>query len=358
VKEETNNRWEETVRNYLYKWGVRHNKYPHHLWHYTSIAGVKGLLSEGKLWFSNAAFLNDSTELSYAIDVEEEVIKQRIENKNTEPLVRKSLEYFLAKIKRGREYRQEFGFTNPSFVACFCKEGDSLHLWRAYTGNGRGYSIGFLPNVILSKLKPILIKEILVPSSENEGTRKVRRPTRLYKPALREIIYEETEQKKLLNNVLDSFSQIVVDNKSDFQWDALPANFIWNLHSIFNEYLSCFKHPAFKEEREWRFIYSPDFLSEPETHDSFDRGEIEYRESGGYIVPYFKVNISEVLESAEDENAKARVPVLRLPFESIISGPGLDGKLARASLNSFILRKGYLNHPIHICHSSVPLRNM
>src|SRR5919205_581849 len=116
MKEEIKNLLEETVRKYLYEWEVRHSEYPDHLWHYTSVAGVKGLLSEGKLWFSTAAFLNDSTELSYAVDIADEVIKQRIDDPNMDLLVKEYLESFLASIKGDREHRQDLGFINPAFV--------------------------------------------------------------------------------------------------------------------------------------------------------------------------------------------------------------------------------------------------
>lgn len=302
MKEEIKNRFQETVRDHLHEWEVRHSSYPDYLWHYTSMTGVKGLLAEGRLWFSDAAFLNDSTELSYAVDVAEKVIKERIEDKHIDPLVREYLESFLAKIKGDRENRQSFGFTNPTFVACFCKEGDSLHLWRAYTKNGRGYSIGFFPDVIQTKLKPLLIDEEIVVQTSGTGTPKVSCHTRLYKPALREVIYDETEQKGLLNQILDSFSQIIVENKSDFQSGNLnnftKLIFVDRVYSVFYHYLSCFKHPTFREEHEWRFIYAPD-LSETmddENQEVYVQGEIEYRESGGYIVPYLKVNIAEILK--------------------------------------------------------------
>src|SRR4029079_15168434 len=99
----------------------------------------------------------------YAVDVADEVIKERIDDPNMDPLVKEYLESFSAKINGDRENRQAFGFINPAFVACFCMDGDSLHLWRAYTARGRGYSIGFFPDVIHNELKPLLIdEEILV----------------------------------------------------------------------------------------------------------------------------------------------------------------------------------------------------
>jgi hypothetical protein len=362
MKEEIKNRLEKTVREYLYAWEVRHGHYPDYLWHYTNISGVRGLLSEGKLWFSDAAFLNDSTELSYAVDLCEEVITNRIHHANVDPLVKEYLESFVLKITGDRKNRQAFGFTNPAFVACFCEEGDSLHLWRAYTGNGRGYSIGFFPDGISRHLKPLLVTEQIFVTRGGDAVPHAKCDRRLYKPALRQVIYEVTEQKELLNTVVDSFSEIIVANRADFpsgnlnNWTKLI--FVSTLYSVFYEYLSCFKHPTFKEEKEWRFIYSPDLSRDDEKQPDLFTTEIEYRDSGGYMVPYLKVDISEAVASTKDEIVKTgeAATALTLPFEAIISGPGLDANLATASLNSFILRKGYLGTLIYIEHSSVPLR--
>ena len=364
MKEEIKNRLEKTAREHLYAWEVRHSQYPDYLWHYTDISGVRGLLSEGKLWFSDAAFLNDSTELSYAVDLCEEVITNRIQSADVDALVKEYLESFVRKITGDRKNRQAFGFINPAFVACFCEEEDSLHLWRAYTGNGRGYSIGFFPDGISRQLNPILVREHVFVARGSDAAPRVRCDRRLYKPALRQVIYEVTEQKELLNKVIDSFSEIILVNRAEFpsgnvnNWAKLI--FVSTLYSVFYAYLSCFKHPTFKEEREWRFIYSPDLSRDDEKQSDLSTAEIEYRDSGGYMVPYLKVNISEALESTKDEVVKSgeAITALTLPFEAIISGPGLDAQLATASLNSFILRKGYLGTLIYIEHSSVPLRNM
>jgi hypothetical protein len=183
---------------------------------------------------------------------------------------------------------------------------------------------------------------------------------RLYKPALREVIYKEEEQRELLNKVIDSFVKIVIDNKSEFPTGNINnfAKIIFTnkLYGVFHEYLFCFKHPTFKEEKEWRFIYTPDvshFYYGENPQGDFNTLEIEYRESGGYMVPYLKVNIAETIENDTSTETK---PIL--PFEEIISGPGLDKQLARASLNAFIERKGYAGYLIYIKHSDVPMRNM
>jgi hypothetical protein len=85
---------------------------------------------------------------------------------------------------------------------------------------------------------------------------------------------------------------------------------------------------------------------------------IEYRESGGYLVPYLKVNIGRV-QSIKGENsvaAKEKPSFPDLPFDAIIIGPGLTPQLAKASLFSYLMRSGYLGSLIDIQKSAIPLR--
>ena len=49
-------RWDE-------EWAERRAGPPPALYHYTDAAGLLGIVTHGELWASNAAFLNDTTEL-------------------------------------------------------------------------------------------------------------------------------------------------------------------------------------------------------------------------------------------------------------------------------------------------------
>jgi hypothetical protein len=47
-----------------------------HLYHYTDIGGLKGILDSGQLWGTHAAYLNDSQEFSYGVDAICDLIKK------------------------------------------------------------------------------------------------------------------------------------------------------------------------------------------------------------------------------------------------------------------------------------------
>ena len=176
-------------------------------------------------------------------------------------------------------------------------------------------------------------------------------------PALREVIYDEKEQKELLKKVIDSFSQILTEHETDFPSGDLNnwtrSIFVDRLYSVFYQYLCCFKHPTFKEEHEWRFIYTPHFPNDAKAKAGLSETKVEYREFGGYIVPYLKINIAEVLK-----NESEGIEMKDLPFDAITIGPGLDEQLAKTSLHSFLFRRGYAGTMIEIDYSSVPLRNI
>ena len=51
---------------------------PDFLWHYTSVTGLHGILETGNLRFSDAAFLNDTSEMSHAVDLLQTTVEDRI----------------------------------------------------------------------------------------------------------------------------------------------------------------------------------------------------------------------------------------------------------------------------------------
>lgn len=337
VKEEI----KTVTQNLLVDW---HKKYhqinPKPLWHYTGINALHSILSKRKIWFSQAIFLNDSSEMKYAVDLIEEIIKGKIQILSSD-IVKEYVQSFLDSVIYKRDSIHSHGITSPAFVSCFCEDGDSLHLWRAYTDNGKGYSIGLFPDSILSRLNKFKIIE-----SNYTANNEKKSWEWIFSARLRKVIYDRAEQSKIVEKLIDSYINLVQQNEENLMegntnnWDK---RFIINQFSeLFGEFLNRFKHPTFAEEKEWRFIYTLDKNIEGEGADNIEQKELFYRTSGSYLVPYIEIDISNPRE--------------RLSFEEIIAGPSVDYKLAQTSISSFLYRNGYLGTMAHVSPSNIPLR--
>ncbi|MGH9664623.1 MAG: hypothetical protein ACRD9L_09395, partial [Bryobacteraceae bacterium] len=109
-------------------------KRPLLLFHYTNVAGLKGIVESGSLWCTNTAFLNDATELAYGLQLANQVA-QELTGLSADILN----EACLAIEKKLDVY-----------AACFCERGDLLNQWHGYGKRGAGYSIGLAVNQLVS----------------------------------------------------------------------------------------------------------------------------------------------------------------------------------------------------------------
>ncbi len=102
------------------------------LYHYTSEAGLKGILRSRVLWFKDYKQLNDPSEYELSLKIVEEIVGDFIEsspNKSFRNL-------FNTEYRKHKEIYDEYTFS-------FCEVCDYLPAWRWYGENGKGYSIGF-----------------------------------------------------------------------------------------------------------------------------------------------------------------------------------------------------------------------
>jgi hypothetical protein len=111
------------------------------LYHYTDAAGVQGVVQGNELWASNAAFLNDSTEVVYIQEVLRKVVLE-IEDRYSDKIVGQYLGLLEEAFRAALVERFEV------YVACFCENPDLLSQWRGYPPAGGGYAIGFRASVI------------------------------------------------------------------------------------------------------------------------------------------------------------------------------------------------------------------
>src|SRR5438105_13262936 len=113
----------------------RHSSLPPALFHYTDRAGLQGILTSGRLWATNARHLNDTSELEYACDLVDSVLQNRLKCASSR---------VVATFLDDAYYTYSaYEALYAVFVTSFCSAGNELSQWRAYAGDGEGYSIGF-----------------------------------------------------------------------------------------------------------------------------------------------------------------------------------------------------------------------
>ena len=119
-----------TVKESLARTCILPESRPSTVYHYTSITGLRGILSSGQLWATNVKYLNDSSEYAYA----DRLVGEVFDDLKPSELMRKILTIVT-------DNPQSRGF--DVYTSCFCESGDLLSQWRAYAGHGTGYAIEF-----------------------------------------------------------------------------------------------------------------------------------------------------------------------------------------------------------------------
>lgn len=104
------------------------------VYHYTDAKGLIGILSEGRLWATDIRYLNDSSELRHAEEIQRQVIDEIVSTSPDGSLQRK----LSAKAYHGMHLQ-----THNPYVVCFCEEDDLLTQWKTYGSWGSGFSVGF-----------------------------------------------------------------------------------------------------------------------------------------------------------------------------------------------------------------------
>lgn len=339
-------------------WNALHADPPEILYHYTTAPGLLGMLRDGRLWATNAKFLNDPSEVKYAAGLVKEALAEAADKhkKNVSGLTHGFVEWMAAasaslafKVPQIRESTlkslAEFDTRKDIYIACFCKNGDLLSQWRGYGAAGGGYAIGFAAKKVGRSSSPSVL--------------------------LRKVIYERKAQKEIIDRWLASVYELDLKwrKKNSEEWKSMQKRLLaepgslrqlakelaesrkgsktppedvellmrgWDKFTQFlAECLICFKSPAYVEEQEWRGIQF-----------GYDGQKISFRASGGRIIPYVELDICE-----GEGDRKGKLPIQCLTF-----GPTLDPAATQKSIG--LLADAYV-YPVlarNIRKSEIPYR--
>ena len=196
-----------------------------YLYHYTSQDGIVGIVTSGTVWATCIHYLNDSMEWKYALELATDSIRRRQLKAQGDTHKR----FYDLLVARLRSIEKIF-----IYVISFSEAGDLLSQWRAYSGGGPGFSLGF---------------------SYNDLTYVAQRQHF----HIGRCIYNESLQEKLIEELLDealgALTPIVTGDAKERE-HALKQR-CQLFYMAFLRLAPLFKASGFSEEREWRMISAP-----------------------------------------------------------------------------------------------------
>jgi Protein of unknown function (DUF2971) len=223
------------------------------LYHYTTQAGLLGIIKERKIWATHTQYLNDRREFLHAVDLVRGEILRLLDEQNTRPG-----EASASRTEALNKMHNALSLSPEHINVCVCsfsEDSDSLSQWRAYGGSS-GFAIGFSTEVLgtaVERQNFFLVQCIYEPSTQLDIAR------------------------ALVKEVLDenlSKSSVTGDSATDeLFWDTGG-----NLLTYLYRYAPMLKDQSFKEEREWRIISRPIFAQ-----------RLDYREGRSLIIPYYRL---------------------------------------------------------------------
>jgi Protein of unknown function (DUF2971) len=237
------------------------------LHHYTTAAGLKGIIKSKSVWASDYRFLNDAREIHHGLDI----FEQRFESSTT----RTSAPDIRDSIKQLRSATKNFSV----FIAAFSKQPDLLSQWRGYNG-ARGYSIGINDDWL----------------NQNAEAQEFR---------LIPVEYDIAKQQHVVNKKL-LLLETMLDTRAATETVFETVSKWWKQQLLYT--IAALKNEHFKEEEEVRLVWAG---------DGWPNGT-RTREAARGLVPYVPVKLNAKIINHPKFHPN------NVGFERIIIGPALS----------------------------------
>ena len=219
---------------------------PKILYHYTDINALISIVQNKKIWLSSAENLNDKKEITWAWDKFDGLYKKIL----SDQFIENEVDLYIRKFIEIRDFK--FYICSLSLVS------DKLSQWLAYANNGRGISIGFDAPLV----NQLIGNDVSI--------------------RLRDVLYEDADQDEILNLYLECMA--VRNHVTDYDL----KDYSQALASV----AACCKNLSFKDEHEWRIIYSADIQRYLGFGNPDRISPIKFRSSHNRIIPYYEFDIS------------------------------------------------------------------
>lgn len=290
--------------------------------HYTSAdSGLKILRTE-RILLRNSTLMNDFSEVQYGMDC----LAAAYNGPEGDRLkaAMKTVQADLPEILEGNFNSQLFDVRQETYLLAISEHGDALEdhfgrlsMWRAYAPEN-GVAFIFRNAPFLSESAALQAYSIPVSYATPDTF--------------------ANEFKELVDSI-EANIEIITPLGGQFMHDMLVSTFRYAVQST--------KHPAFREEREWRVIYTPTLITQDQKQ--LDRIPTEIMCLGGvpqrvYAIPF---------KDYPDENfTGATIPQL---LERILIGPTQDAYAIREAFVAELKRLG-VDEP-QVFATGIPLRH-
>jgi hypothetical protein len=282
---------------------------PSTLYHYTTPAGLLGIVENNKLWATHVNYLNDATELGYARDLVKTALA-RHERTTRSPHVREF-------VHRAR-HTFDVSKTMDVFVSCFCEDGDLLSQWRGYAQTGEGYSIG-VSGDLLGKIGGGL------------------------NYFLGQVVYDRAVQENAVDDILEACCEGASRLAAGMSV-AAASTLVGELCHVFRRaiwfLMVTFKDAMFKEENEWRTI---EIMNHSETEK-----RVRFRSTSSKLIPYVDLDFSSM------QPVKPYPKLDKIPIVEVFHGPTLNPILSARALGLLLAKHGQGRAKVQ--GSRIPLR--
>lgn len=299
------------------------------VFHYTSGAGLIGMVEEGVVWASEAASLNDLAEVRQGWTLIQNWLQEQPDSDAIEHL--------------RQQAARPLQLPHDVFVLCASTEGDDANQWRLYADKASGYAVELNPDIEL-----VVVSDV----AETPGPDK---PTSVH-PATEvafvtpwlQVLYEPTEVQRALQELVESVESELQDLESagpaEEEVDNRYENFGDDSYEALAMIAHLIKRPGFAGEHEVRVIAT---LMWRDRH-------LRYRAGTHGIVGYARLtgrpqgHSSWVVFHPGSKRAKTA-----LPLRSVRLGPLLSEEHV-STVERLLGRRGL--REVEVWTSSVPLR--
>ncbi len=199
------------------------------LYHFTSSAGLAGILSSGNFWATHIRDFDDEAELRHAFAIASELVDAALERAQS-----RCVRAVLAGVSKALAvFEDHFDL----YVVSLCERTDLEDMWKDYADQDRGFALE------------------IVPDGDPEQA-----PTREDKPVLilRKVIYDEGRQRELFNSVIERVVRQVETLErmyGEFGAKNAARPFWLLLLQLLLDYSAAFKQQEpYAGEHEWRYL--------------------------------------------------------------------------------------------------------